>query len=251
MYKDIFLDRKAVCFDLDGTIVDTHPLWVEAHKKVLREYENGDLITPTDYWTPGVDMVETWRGFFELFPDYNKIDTAENLAEKTYTAFLGTLEEYTLSTNKGFWKLAAHISEDLKLLVALVTNTPRRIGEAILENIGLKEILDFKIFGDEVSSAKPNPEMYYTTMEKLDLRPIDVVAFEDSIAGAVAAAEAHIDLVLILNEEANFRRYPGNILFFDEDFVALSRNIDQTYKEAILGSDDPMVTIIRNKVKDS
>jgi HAD superfamily hydrolase (TIGR01509 family) len=230
MYKDIFLNRKAVVFDLDGTIVETHPIWLRAHNIVLRDIGVSDHVSPEDYVEVGQSMLENWERFLEKY-DVDKRLTAQSLTETTNRTYLNLLPTLEVEPKPGFWTLAAKVKEDMKLKLGLVSNTPRHIGEQVLKIIGLEASLDATVFGDEVANKKPQPDMYFKIAQELDVTPKELVVFEDSIVGATAAAKAKMDLVIIISGNNQLRDYPGNILFADYDFDGLAAELQATYKE--------------------
>ncbi|MBN1162826.1 HAD family phosphatase [Patescibacteria group bacterium] len=232
MYKDIFLNRKAVCFDLDGTIVDSHPIWLRAHRLVLENLKMNTYVEPTDYCEVGVSLTKTWENFLNKY-DVDKDLTAEGLAEATNRSFVNILQTIELEPREGFWSLAAKLKEDMKLKLGLVTNTPRYVAEQVLNKIGFVSSLDAKMFGDDVQHKKPNPEMYIKVAKDLGaIKPKEIVVFEDSVVGVTAAAEAKMDIVLIKDSNRSLKDYPGNIVFAAPDFSSLADELDTTYKEA-------------------
>jgi len=54
---------------------------------------------------------------------------------------------------------------------------------------------DAVVAGDEVAHKKPAPDVYLETLRRLDLKPAQAVAFEDSAAGAQAAWRAGLAVI--------------------------------------------------------
>ena len=72
--------------------------------------------------------------------------------------------------------------------IGLVTNTRRSNMHAIIRQMGLWDIFDATIAGDDGYHRKPNPDMYTEAMSSLGvLLPSDSLIVEDSEAGRVAA----------------------------------------------------------------
>ncbi|MEM9686887.1 MAG: HAD-IA family hydrolase, partial [Bacteroidota bacterium] len=70
----------------------------------------------------------------------------------------------------------------------------------ILEKIGIYNIFKAIIDGNEVSKAKPDPEVFLIAAEKMNIAPENCIVFEDSIAGIEAANKAKMITVGIGNK---------------------------------------------------
>jgi beta-phosphoglucomutase len=60
----------------------------------------------------------------------------------------------------------------------------------ILERVGIRELFDAVADGNNISKAKPDPEVFLKAAEMLDIKPSDCVVFEDAVAGVQAALNA-------------------------------------------------------------
>jgi beta-phosphoglucomutase len=64
-------------------------------------------------------------------------------------------------------------------------NTPM-----ILERVGIRELFDAIADGNNVTEAKPNPEVFIKAAEMVGIKPGKCVVFEDAVAGVQAALNA-------------------------------------------------------------
>ncbi len=71
--------------------------------------------------------------------------------------------------------------------IGLVTASPRRNLNWLQTLINLDELFKHIISGDETKKNKPHPEPYLIMMEKLNVKPENVVVIEDSLHGIQAA----------------------------------------------------------------
>ncbi len=232
MYKKLIEGKKAIFFDLDGTIVDTTLMWAEAVDKVLVEMEINWISAPNRYF-PGDCLQEQWK---RLLKDY-KINTnlsLKQLVDKTNQAFLKILEGVNeLEAVEGFWSFLYEVRTEKGLKVVLITNSIKQVGEAILEKLGATKAFDLIIYGDEIQNPKPDPEIYKKALASLNLSPKEALVFEDSPTGAKAAAKADLEMVIIWNEETSPppSEYQGKILLALPDFSPLPGELDQTFEE--------------------
>ena len=61
-----------------------------------------------------------------------------------------------------------------------------------LGRIGLADLVDLVVGGDDVTHHKPDPEPYARALEAFGATPADAVAFEDSPAGVASAQAAGV-----------------------------------------------------------
>lgn len=74
--------------------------------------------------------------------------------------------------------------------IGLASNSIRKTIDLMMEYSGLKEYLDVILSNQDVVKAKPNPEIYFTAIKRLGVRPEECVVFEDNINGITAAKNA-------------------------------------------------------------
>jgi len=67
------------------------------------------------------------------------------------------------------------------------------------------------VSGDEVSRAKPSPDVYLLALERLGMATTDVVAVEDSPHGVAAALAAGLRCVAITRESARWADLPAQV----------------------------------------
>jgi beta-phosphoglucomutase len=60
----------------------------------------------------------------------------------------------------------------------------------ILERVGIKDLFDAVADGNNISKAKPDPEVFLKAAEMVGVKPDECIVFEDAIAGVQAALNA-------------------------------------------------------------
>ena len=92
---------------------------------------------------------------------------------------------------------ALELAEELRgsVPIAVASNSPREILAGALEAAGLSDAFDVVIGVDEVSEAKPAPDLYLTASERLGAPPAESIAVEDSPAGVAAARAAGLYVI--------------------------------------------------------
>lgn len=183
---------KALFFDLDGTLTDTHALHIATWLEVLGPrgvevdmdlYRNKLLGKPND---------EAVRA---LLPDLTERQVGE-LLEAEARSYQGRTDKVGPILG-----LADLLEEGRRrgMRLVLVTNAPRSAAERSLEALGFDDRFDAMVFAEEVGAEKPDPAPYREALDRLDVPPGETLAFEDSPKGVTSAVEAGIPVVGIVS----------------------------------------------------
>jgi len=229
MYKKYFDGKKAVFFDLDGTIVNSIPLWKDAFMKVLEEF--GYLEEARDHFVDrGSYVLDIWE-YIKKIPGV-KIDlSVEELTQKTFQAYLELFNQLTPEPRDGFWGFVTELKEK-EFKLALVSNSDAQIVGPVTTKLDIKEgIFDLIVTGDQVKHRKPSPDIYKKALKDLELKPEEVLCFEDSVSGSMATKKAKLDTIAIWDGKVIETDYPRNVLTFLPDFSSFPGNLETTYIE--------------------
>lgn len=190
----------AVLWDLDGTLVDTEPAWVEAEIALVTKY--GGQWTAED----GEQMIGS------ALPNAAAHLRSRGV-EGSDDEIIGFLIERVLVTLAAGvpWQPGAHellaTLRDAGVPCALVTMSYRDMADQIVA--GAPEgVFSAVVAGDEVTHGKPHPEPYLRGAELLGVDVRRCVAFEDSPTG-MASAEASGARVVGLQRHVPVAPKPG------------------------------------------
>jgi len=231
MYKKYFQGKKAAFFDLDGTVITTSKMCTDAVQKVLND-DRASYVNAEEYRINGYPMRTSWQMILEV-NDLGPDKKMEDYTKLTEEAYVETVKKVDLIPTEGFWPLVYELKEDKGYKLALVTNTRKGVADVLIDKLGLREVFDLIICGDEVKRLKPDPEMYKKALKQLKLKPKEVVVFEDSIVGVTAATKAKLDIIVIWDKLTPKYLFPGKILDFMPDFSSLPGNLDETPPEFV------------------
>ena len=169
----------AVLLDLDGTLLDSEPLWSAAARH-LAEQQGRPWSTFDDHeivgWSvPAVASYLRGRG----------VGQDETWIVDQLHALVGAAMLGSLPWRDGAFELLT-LLRDAAVPVALVTMTYRRLADLVVRAApgGTIQVL---VTGDDVTWGKPHPEAYRTAARLLGVDPWRCVAVEDSPTGVAAA----------------------------------------------------------------
>jgi HAD superfamily hydrolase (TIGR01509 family) len=184
---------EAVVFDMDGVLIDAREWHYESLNRALALL--GYEITRYEHLT-SYDGLPTKRKLRML--------TVERGLPEELHGFLNSLkQQYTLELVATRCKPIFHHQYALSQLKAagyklgVASNSVRRTVEEMMERSDLMRYLDVMISNEDVSRPKPDPEMYLAAMDRLGVRPDELVIVEDNENGvkAATAAGAHVLVV--------------------------------------------------------
>jgi HAD superfamily hydrolase (TIGR01509 family) len=244
MYQKYFGNKKAVFFDLDGTLTDTSEAWNYAFDEIAKEL--GTSIEPSKVLPNGYDIKSKWKWIIEVFKIKTKIKK-KDLVKKTQEKVFEYIRDHPLEPKNGFIDLLYELKEK-EYKTAVVTNSHTDVAIENLKTMGLDKGFDLVIGSDQVSKPKPSPAIYKKALRKLGLRPKDVLVFEDSYVGVVSSLKAGLDTICIWDEELHKYDYPKKTLDFFPDFSAFPGNIDIDQKEYIARELEKRETILKEWV---
>lgn len=174
---------KALIFDFDGTLFDTEGLNFQAYR--LAYYDLGIEITEEQFRrTKGLSVYQFNRA---MGVDCD-VERLRELKAKYYA-------EMSVWARPN--KYLINIIRNARIPVALVTTARMRNIVPLLEKYELAGAFSVFVTQENVEHHKPHPEAYLKAIEQLGIAPEDVLAFEDSRTGFVAAREAGCDCVKI------------------------------------------------------
>ncbi len=87
----------------------------------------------------------------------------------------------------------------------------------ILERVNLMSDFDAIVDGNDVTKAKPDPEVFLIAAKELNIKPEDCIVFEDSVAGVTAANSANMISIGIGSKDVL-----GHATYVFNDFTEIS-----------------------------
>lgn len=188
---------KAVIFDVDGTLLDTERIYMQAWKDAAAEQ---GYVMPDELLrkTRAVDAkvaarifeTEIGNGFSYAKTRPIRVRIAEEIIKKESPILKpGVLELLDYLEEKG-----------IRLSVASSTNT--QTTREHLAASGIADRFEVIVGGDQIVNGKPHPDIFLKAAELLGEAPEHCMVVEDSPAGIRAGAAAGMKVVLVPDQAA-------------------------------------------------
>jgi HAD superfamily hydrolase (TIGR01509 family) len=178
---------RAVAWDIDGTLIDSEPTHHAALMQISARY--GVAVALDDPRFVGIAMEGVWETLRPLYP--NTL-SREQWLDEIVTAYVGAAA--ALTPFAGAHEAIAALAQ-AGVRQACVSNSVRRVVEANLALLDLP--FEFAIAREDVNQGKPDPEPYALACRRFGLAPGEVLAVEDSDAGAASARAAGLRVLRV------------------------------------------------------
>jgi HAD superfamily hydrolase (TIGR01509 family) len=182
----------AVLWDMDGTLVETEPYWIESEYELVEEH-GGTWSREHALNLVGNDLIVSGRYIREHSGiDLEPSQIVEELLDKVVARI-----ERAVPWRPGAVELLADLRRH-GVRCALVTMSYRRFVAPVLAQLP-EETFEVVVTGDAVSQGKPHPEPYQKAAGLLGVDPADAIAIEDSNTGARSAEAAGCRVLVVPN----------------------------------------------------
>jgi HAD superfamily hydrolase (TIGR01509 family) len=174
---------KAIIFDMDGVLIDSHPVHRKAWRKFLatvgKEVSNEEL----DFILEGRRREEILHHFLGDLPE----STIAQYGERKEQFFQDNFQDVQLIPGiRPF--LDKLVGAGLRTAIATSASSYRT--RKTLERLDLESNFSAVVTGDEVPSGKPNPAVYQLASQRMDIAPEHLLVMEDAACGVQAARAA-------------------------------------------------------------
>ncbi|MBS9478333.1 HAD family hydrolase [Ancylobacter radicis] len=179
---------RAVAWDIDGTLIDSEPLHHRALVAACRELGT-DLSDLPDQAFRGIHVGDVWQQISPRLP--------AGVAEAEWLALINAHYVANRASLIALPQAVATIRALSRRGVAqaCVSNSSRSVVDANIDVLGISDAIAFSLSLDDVTHGKPDPEPYRRACARFGFDPAEVIAVEDSQAGARSARLAGLHVI--------------------------------------------------------
>jgi beta-phosphoglucomutase len=178
------MNQKAFIFDLDGVIVDTAKYHYLAWQKIANQLDI-DFTHEHNELLKGVSRVRSLDIILGL-GNVTASDDDKNvwLQEKNedYLSYITNMQADEILV--GVTEVLDWLKKDGQLIAL---GSASKNARPILEKVGILHYFDAIVDGNDVTNAKPDPEVFLMAAHLVGKQAIGSIVFEDSVAGIQAA----------------------------------------------------------------
>ena len=190
-------------FDMDGTLIDSEPLWLKAEIEVMAE---------VGYHWDEQDQINCLGGPAERTERYMQ-ERSQNI--KPYGYFINRLHEVMRARITNELDLIPNALSLLKeckdagIKTALVTASSRDLMTIVLKRFP-PGTFDVVVSGDDVEKSKPDPAPYLLAAKQLSVDILKCLVLEDSLTGVQSGLSSGAKVIGIphlvqMSEHPNLR----------------------------------------------
>lgn len=179
-----------VIFDLDGVLVDSHPLHRQVWRELLLSAGRKVSETELDFVLEGAKQEEILRHFL------GDISPAEMDRYRQRKSELFEKEEARLKTIRGL-RAVLRALEQAAIPKAIATGASRHRTLRILYRFRLIDRFAAVITGDDVPCGKEDPAIFLEAAQGLQASPTNLLVIEDSVPGIKAAKSVGMRCVAV------------------------------------------------------
>ena len=191
MIKKLLDGKKAVLFDLDGTLVDSMWMWKQIDIEFLGRF---GYECPEDLQKSieGMSFSETAVYFKERFD----IPLSLEEIKACWTQMSIDKYRYEVPLKDGVPEFLKTCKER-NIRMGIATSNGRDMVDAVVESLQIGTYLDVITTACKVKAGKPEPDIYLEVAKRLGVEPSECLVFEDIPAGIIAGKRAGMQVIAV------------------------------------------------------
>ena len=191
---------QAFIFDLDGTLIDSEMLWVDAMVAYLAERRCGCSRKDMMGIVFGRSWIDIYRDITVRFPVLAHV-SRQQMADELRDYYLEQCKKADSILIPSSVELLKSLAKDYPVIV--VSGSPRDDVAEAVKLMGAESSVRFVLGAEDYSPGKPSPAGFLMGAKRLGVVPAHCVVFEDSWAGVTAAKAAGMMCVALSRQSEN------------------------------------------------
>ena len=199
-----------VLLDVDGTLIDSNDAHARSWSEALREFGRD---VPADVVRPLIGM-----GGDKLLPRLLGVDAESDVgkafSERRAEIFREQYVPHLRQTSGAADLIRRFRDEGLRLIIA--TSAREEELNAMLEQVGLEDLIEQKTSADDAESSKPDPDIVQVALRKSRLTPETAFLLGDTPYDIEAARRAKVGTVALRSGGWSSEALAGAVAIYDD-----------------------------------
>jgi len=187
---------KAVIFDMDGTIIDSEPIYDKVNEEVYEKY-GLDLKQEDHDRHLGANLKDIWTDILDRYQvkeEYAHYKLEDFMEDHIHSSYQGLAEAEELELMPGVEEWFEFFKDHgYQMIIASSSYSP--VIEHIYQRFGLDQYMEGYVGADSIENGKPAPDIFLKAAEKMGVKPQECLVIEDSQHGVNAAHRAGAKVV--------------------------------------------------------
>ncbi|WP_106450472.1 HAD family hydrolase [Trichococcus alkaliphilus] len=185
---------EAAIFDLDGTLLDSMPIWQGLGENYLLQKK----LQPARGLQDALKKMSLPQAAQHFQAVYGLREAEETILSEI-TTLIADFYRYEVPLKAGVAEYLQKLqAQNVKMCIA--TATERHLAESALERLGIRKYFSTILTSSEVKAGKEDPLIYQRALEQLGAPSRKTVVFEDALHAIVTATAAGFRVVGVYDE---------------------------------------------------